>query len=99
MADRVARETRKCNDAQWNVVLAYRMQREQIVADKITVAGDDQRASNEDAPRRLCLERGDNFADLDVAQQMIKDGCGDDYNGTADRDADPAPAGADPLCK
>jgi hypothetical protein len=46
MADRVARETRKCNDAQRNVVLAYRMQREQIVADKITVAGDDQRASN-----------------------------------------------------
>jgi len=30
---------------------------------------------------------------------MIKDGCGDDYNGTADRDADSAPAAADPLCK
>ena len=77
------------------------MQREQIVADEITVTGDYQRAGNEDAPWRLCLDRGDNFAGLDVTQQMIKDGCGDDHNGNADRDADSAPAGAaaNRLCK
>jgi hypothetical protein len=49
----------------------------------------------------LCLERSDDFAGLDVAQQMIKDGGCDDNNGNADRDADTAPAGAaaNPLCK
>jgi hypothetical protein len=32
---------------------------------------------------------------------MIKDGCGDNHNGNADRNADSAPAGAtaDLLCK
>jgi hypothetical protein len=76
------------------------MQREQIVADEVTVTGDYQRAGNSDAPWRLCLERGDDFADLDVVQQMIENGRGDDHNGNADRDADSAPAGAadDRLC-
>jgi hypothetical protein len=49
----------------------------------------------------LCLNRGDDFGDLDVAQQMIKDGCGDNHNGNADRDADTTPTGgvADRSCK
>src|SRR6516165_4449907 len=94
MADRVAGEARKGDDVQGNVALADRVQREQIVADEITVTGNDQRAGNEDAPWRLCLERGDNFAGIDVAQQMIEDGRGDDNDGNADRDADSAPAGA-----
>jgi len=42
----------------------------------------------------LCLERSDDFAGLDVAQQMIEDGCGDDNDGNAEGDADPAPAAA-----
>src|SRR5215472_13422527 len=101
MPDRVAREARKGDDAQRNVALADCMQREQVVADEITVTGDDKRAGNEYAPWRLCLERREDFADLDVAQQMIEDGRGDNHNGNADRDADPAPGGgvADRPCK
>ena len=75
------------------------MQREQIIADEVTVTSDHQQAGNDDAPWRLCLERGDDFAGLDVAQQMIEDGCGDDNDGNADGDADPAPAAADRLSK
>lgn len=101
MADRVAREARKGDDAQRNVALADRMQREQIVADEITVARDHQRACNNDAPWRLGFERGDDFAELDVMQQMIQDRGGRDHNGNADRDADPASAAAaaERLCK
>jgi hypothetical protein len=48
------------------------MQREQIVADEIAVAGNHQRAGNGDAPGRLRFECGNDFAELDAAQQMIK---------------------------
>jgi hypothetical protein len=42
----------------------------------------------------LRFERGNDLSDLDVTQQMIKHGCGDQYDSDADRDADPAAAGA-----
>jgi len=67
----------------------------QIVANEITVTGDYERAGNDDSPWRLCLERGDDFAALDAAQQMIQDRCGDDHDGGADRDAGSAPGAAD----
>jgi hypothetical protein len=94
MADRVACEAGKGDDPERNVALADRMQREQIIADEIAVAGDHEYAGNDDAPGRLRFERGNHFADLDVTQQMIEHGCGADHYGNADRDADPAPAGA-----
>jgi hypothetical protein len=101
MADRVACEAREGDDAQRNVALADRMQREQIVADEIAVTRDHQRAGDKDTPWRLCLERGDDFVHLDVVQQMVEDGRGDNHNSNADHDADPASAAvaADRPCK
>ena len=101
MANRVTCETGKGDDPERNLALADRMQREQIVADEIAVAGNHQRAGNGDAPRRLRFECGNDLAELDPAQQMINHGCGDHHDSEADRDADPAPAGAaaDRLCK
>ena len=80
------------------MALANRAQREEIVANKIAVARDHECRGDEYPPTRLGLERGDDLAELDIAQHVIKHERGDAHDRDADRDADPAPPGAADDC-
>src|SRR5437588_4461030 len=76
------------------MAFANRAQREEIDANKITVARDHEYRGDEYPPTRLGLERGDDLAELDIAQHVIKHDRGDAHDRDAHRDADPASPGA-----
>ena len=67
-------------------------QREQVVEGQRDIAGGDESAGGYQRAPIGCFQCIDQFLDVDIAQDAIKDDDGDDDDGEAHREAEPAPA-------
>ena len=78
MADRETREAGDRSDVERHGMTADRAQREPIIKNQSYVARDNKSAGDQDISRRLSVQRGGDFIEIDVAQDVQQDNRGSD---------------------